>query len=53
MRLLDRLFRRIRRRDRQLEAALIAQRFKDQKRGIRAQRDAEDYPSRGSGWVGR
>jgi hypothetical protein len=56
MRLLDRLFRRNRdepERDRRLEAALIADRLKEQKRGVRDQRAGEDYSSRGSGYIGR
>jgi hypothetical protein len=56
MRLLDKLLRRDRdrpERDPRLEAALIAQRLKEQKRGVRDQRALEDYPSRGDGYIGR
>jgi hypothetical protein len=52
MRFLERLRRRARNRqdrDPRLEAALIEKRLKEQKRGIRDQRDLEDYPSRGGG----
>jgi len=40
-------------RDPRLEAALIEKRLKEQKSGVREQRDLEDYSSRGSGYVGR
>jgi hypothetical protein len=56
MRFLERLRRRGRNRqdrDPRLEAALIEKRLKEQKSGVREQRDLEDYSSRGSGYVGR
>ena len=52
MRLLDKLLRRGRDRkssDRRLETALIEGRVKAHKRGVREQRDLNDYPSRGVG----
>jgi hypothetical protein len=56
MRVLDEFFRQgwvKRLRDRRTAVALDDARLEEQKEAVRDQRAAEDYPSRGGGYIGR
>ena len=54
MRLLDNLLRRVRaKKDRRVDPDVVAARLAERKRGVRGERDVEDYATRGSGYVGR